>query len=316
MITFLSSPKAFTGHIGKIQSRAIRSWLSIHPLVEVIIYGDGEGVAEACKELGVRHVNDISSTASGIPYFNSIVEHARIHARNDIQCYLNCDIMITKEMISSLKCLSFSSYLVIGQRIDLPEGVDFDASTDNWQLEILKYVERGQARLHDPTGMDYFIFPRGIWDGLLPLVIGRAGYDGALVAFCLRNKIPLINATLAFPAVHQFHDYSHVPGCEKTVFMGQDAKNNVLLHNIKHSVPNSADAQWLIVNGRLVPNTIQKDFLRRIELILRFEMGYEVLYLVIRAIWRISVATGIHRLRMLTIKDIISSDHKANSDIN
>lgn len=308
MITFLSSPKAFTGYTGKIQCRAIRSWLGIHPLVEVIIYGDGEGVAEACGEMYVRHVPEIPCTPSGIPYFNDIVEHARIHARNDVQCYLNCDIMMKEEMIKAIQVLEFPRYLVIGQRIDLAEEVDYDVTAGNWKLDVLKFAERGQAHLHESTGMDYFIFPRGMWDGLRPLVIGRAGYDGALVAFCFRNKIPLINGTLAIPALHQFHDYGHVQGGRETVLMGRDAKNNILLHNIKHSVPDSADAHWVIVNGALIPNVIQRDLLRRIELALRFDMGCEILSLAVKVLWRIAVASGIHRVRLLTIQDILGSN--------
>jgi len=246
MITFLASPKPFTGHVGKIQRNAIRSWLAVHPEVEVLIYGDGEGVPEACGGMGVHHVSDISCSPSGIPFFNGIVEHARIHARHDVQCYLNCDILITEEIIKAIKLITFSRYLVVGQRIDLDEGVEIGASSEHWKEDVLRFVDKGKARLHEPTGMDYFIFPRGMWRGLPPLVIGRGGYDGALVTFCMRNKIPLINATLAIPVLHQFHDYRHMHGGEKSVFEGIDAQNNLLLHNIKHSIPNSADAQWLI----------------------------------------------------------------------
>jgi len=103
MLTFLTSPKPFIEHVEKIQRDAIRSWLAVHSDVEVIIYGDGEGVSEACAEMGVCHVPDTPCSPSGIPYFNGIVEHARIHARHDIQCYINCDILMTEEVIKAIK---------------------------------------------------------------------------------------------------------------------------------------------------------------------------------------------------------------------
>jgi hypothetical protein len=96
----------------------------VHSDVEVIIYGDGEGVSEACAEMGVCHVPDTPCSPSGIPYFNGIVGHARIHARHDVQCYLNCDILMMEEVIKAIKPIAFPRYLIIGQRIDLTEGVD------------------------------------------------------------------------------------------------------------------------------------------------------------------------------------------------
>lgn len=310
MISFLSSPKAFIGETGVIQRNAIRSWQNVHPDAEITIYGNSTNAYEVCEELGVCCVSDVLCSPSGVPYFNSIVEHARIHARHDVQCYLNCDILMTKDMIKAVSCIDFPRYLVVGQRLDLVSGVQIDTTSNKLTIDLQKLNSKNKVSLHGSTGMDYFIFPRGMWEALPPLVIGRGGYDGALLAFCLRNKIPMVNATLAFPALHQFHDYGHVPGGLKTVIEGRDAKNNLLLHNIKHSTPNSADAPWLIVNGALIPNSIQKDWLRRIELTLRFDMKIEALSLAVRLLWRIAMATGIIKPRPFTIKDVISSTMK------
>lgn len=304
MITFLSSPKAFIGNVGTIQRNAIRSWLAAHPGAEVIIYGDGVGVSEACREMSVCHVPEIPSSPSGIPYFNGIVEHARTHARHDAQCYLNCDILMTEDVIKAIKSLDFPRYLVIGQRIDLAEGIEYSLPSVNWKADIAKFINKEKALLHDPSAMDYFIFSRGMWKDLPSLVIGRGGYDAALVAFCLRKKIPLINATLVLPALHQFHDYEHVIGGIKTVFNGVDTYHNIRVHNIKHSRPNSADAQWLIINNALVPNNMQKEWLRRIELSLRFDMHFEILALAVRFLWRLAVAFKIIRPKQITIEHI------------
>jgi hypothetical protein len=112
MLTFLSSPKPFVGNAGTIQRTAIRSWKAVHPDAEVIIYGDGEGVAQACNEMGVRHIPDIPCSPSGVPYFNGIVEHASVDAKYDIQCYLNCDIILTGNIIDAVRNISFDQYLV------------------------------------------------------------------------------------------------------------------------------------------------------------------------------------------------------------
>lgn len=304
MLTFLSSPKPFVGNAGTIQRNAIRSWKAVHPDAEVIIYGNGEGVAQVCHEMGVCHVSDIPCSPSGVPYFNGIIEHARINAKYDIQCYLNCDIIIASNIIDAVKNISFDQYLVIGQRIDIREGIQIDITKDKWQNELLEIIKTGRADLHPPSGIDYFIFRRGMWQSLLPLVIGRGGYDHALVLYCLRNKIPFINATLSIIAFHQFHDYGHQKGGKKTVFFGEDARNNCKLHRNHHSGPSSADAPWLIVNGHLIKNSIQRSTLRKIEFFVRFNLGLEKISLSVRILWRIAASVGIAKHKQISLNDI------------
>jgi hypothetical protein len=66
MISFLASPKPFTGIAKEHQYRAIRSWLSSGEDVEVILYGDSAGIVEAGRELGVQVVQQIDCAPSAI----------------------------------------------------------------------------------------------------------------------------------------------------------------------------------------------------------------------------------------------------------
>lgn len=312
MLTFLSSPKPFIGNAAAIQRNAIGSWKAVHPDVEVIIYGDGEGVADVCQELGVRHIPDTPCAPSGIPFFNGIVEHAEKNAKYDIQCYLNCDMILTSDITDAIKNISFDKYLITGQRIDLHEDVEIDVTKDSWQDELLEIIKTGKADLHAPTGMDYFIFPRGMWKSLSPLVIGRGGYDSSLVCYCFRNRIPFINATLSIIALHQFHDYGHQKGGRTTVMYGDDAQNNCKLHSNHHSRPNSADAPWLLVDGNLTKNSIQKDTLRRIEHFVRFRLGLEKISLSFRFLWRMAVSVGIIKPKLISFNYIADAAIKKN----
>ena len=306
VISFLSSPKSFDGQVGKIQKNAIRSWQNVHPDAEVLIYGDSIGAKAVCQELGVNHVADIHCSQSGVPYFNSIVEHAKIHARHDIQVYLNCDILMCDRMINAVTGINLSNYLIVGQRIDLADGVQLSMSPSLWKDELQHLVEDGKAVLHLPSGMDYFVFTRGMWQSLPPLVIGRGGYDAALVADCLRHKIPLIDATYAIPAFHQFHDYGHIAGAQQQVLRGKDAIDNYTIHNIKHSRPNSADAEWQIIHGKLVKCFGRGDWLRRIELYFRFVVGWSSVGLSLRLLWRLLIKIRLYHLRFPNIKDVIA----------
>ena len=59
LITFFSAPKPFTDpHIATIQRNAIKSW-TLLPDVEVILLGEETGLAEAARELGVKHIPNV-----------------------------------------------------------------------------------------------------------------------------------------------------------------------------------------------------------------------------------------------------------------
>ena len=303
MITFLSSPKPFTGAARDNQLNAVRSWLKACPGAEVILYGASEGCAEACAALGVKHAPGIACSPSGVPYFDAIARHAQEHARCDTQIYLNCDILIGPGIADALKAVGFPKFLILGQRIDLPPGAKLSSGDD--LLASLRALAPTGAALHSVTGMDYFIFPRGLWEGLKPLVIGRALYDSALIGFCLRRGIPVIDATCTIMALHQHHDYSHLKDGEKEVAAGPDAKNNVLVHGVAHSPPNVGDAGWRLIDGRLLKSDFRGDLLRRFEIYLRYRRNMLLASYLVRAVWRALNGLGLYGPRRLELSDVI-----------
>ena len=125
MITFLSSPKPFKGVDRENQYKAINNWKTLSKDVEIILFGDSEGIDEAGQDLGTIVVKDIPVSSNGIPYFESISSYARDLGRFDIQIYLNCDILLGN-IFDVLSLVKFENFLIIGQRIDLNEGVDID----------------------------------------------------------------------------------------------------------------------------------------------------------------------------------------------
>src|SRR5215211_3527402 len=77
LITLFSAPKAFTDpHIAMIQRNAIKSW-TLLPDVDVILLGEETGLADAAKELGVRHLPNVARNESGIPLISSMFQLAR-----------------------------------------------------------------------------------------------------------------------------------------------------------------------------------------------------------------------------------------------
>jgi hypothetical protein len=307
MISFLSSAKSFNGENRNNQLRAIKSWLSISSDIEVILYGSTDGALEISNTLGIKYIPQIESTPEGVPYFNAITEHAKLYARHDIQIYLNCDILMTESILKAVRAVKFSKYLMIGQRIDLHENAQLITDESNWIHQLVQLQKDKKLSLHPPSGKDYFIFPRGLWDGIPPLIVGRLGYDDGLLTFCFKRNITVIDATYDVVSIHQFHNYNHLPGGLREYESGSDVKFNYHLLKTIHSSPLISDANWTLRSGRLKKSYARGDILRYLELILRYKL--KTLYggFAVRAIWRIFRAMRIHYVRKVEIEEVLKT---------
>ena len=195
MVSFLTTCKAFAGPTGRAQVRAIENWLTVCPGAEVLIFGRSEGLEESVGGLQGVRVCDVRTSDSGAPFFDALAEQARLDARHDIQVYANADILFPPDFGRFLKGVPEGPLLIVGQRVDLSEQAHFDGG--DYYASLERVLAGREAEVHRPSGMDYFIFRRGLWRGLKPLVAGRGGYDNALVAYGLRAGIPVIDASFA-----------------------------------------------------------------------------------------------------------------------
>ena len=98
MLTFFTTAKPFVGHIDIIQRNAIRSWQTLHPDVEIILMGDDAGAAEACAEMGLRHVPAVRRNKYGTKYLADIYEQAQTDRKST---RLNSSHVVRSRMPSS-----------------------------------------------------------------------------------------------------------------------------------------------------------------------------------------------------------------------
>ena len=139
------------------------------------------------------------------PEFSHIAKVAFADEGATTCLYVNADILFGEEVTDVISWCEQQSedFLVIGRRMDeLPDG---------------------SRRLHRPSGMDYFFFRAGMYCDLPKTIVGRAYYDCALLAYCLRRGIRVVDASDVLEAIHQWHDYAHVQGGRSEVFSGADA---------------------------------------------------------------------------------------------
>jgi hypothetical protein len=231
MLTIFACPKPFKDpHISIIQRNAITSWTLLKPRPEIILFGDEEGTEEICQELGLRHIPEIARNEFGTPLINYIFKKAQHLATNNLLCYVNADIILMSDFIASVEkavqTMQGQRFLIVGRRInvDITGALEFEG---HWEEDIRAYVTQIR-KLDHGGGIDYFVFPQGLWGEIPPLAIGRFWWDHWMLYRARVLRARLINATPIVMVVHQNHNYSKSIG--KGEFLGSvEAQRNCKL---------------------------------------------------------------------------------------
>lgn len=215
MLTLFSIPKPFDGHIGLIQRNALASWRRLAPQVEIILFGNDPGVAEAAREFGARHHPEIPANDYGTPLISAAFLQARSLSSRPYLMYSNADMLYNESLPKALAQVSgLPAFLLCGQRWDHDINDDLTTSTPSqWDELFAQRAQRGQLR--GPAAIDFFIFPRQQEFGMPPFAVGRVGWDSWLVWKCRHDRVPVINATTDLAALHQNHSYASLArGCQ------------------------------------------------------------------------------------------------------
>jgi hypothetical protein len=273
LITFFTAPKPFTEpHIATIQRNAIKSWILL-PDVEVILLGEEMGLAEAARELGVKHISNVARNDSGTPLISSMFQLARDagqRSNSELLCIINADMILMPDFVEAAKQVIKlkDSFVLLSQRWDLNLTEPLDFSGD-WNHRLSSIVHR-QGTLHRPAGSDFFLFPRSCYQDIPNFVIGRAGWDNWMIYKARKEKWPVIDCTPSVMIVHQNHDYSHLPG-GKSHHEHPDSYENIRLAGGQAAIRYTIlDSTHRLVGGKLArPKLSYLRFLRGVELFLR-----------------------------------------------
>ena len=236
MFTLFTIPKAFRGHFGVIQRNAIGSWAQLNPRPEILLFGRDEGTADIARELGLRHIPDVATNDFGTPLLDDLFDKAEAAARHPTLAYVNADIILLPDFLRSVEIVQkqLPKSLLVSKRInlDVPEPLSF---TPGWE-EALKQRARATGADEHYSGIDIFVFPKGMYKEIPAFAIGRLWFDHWLIKAVRLQNLPVIDASLISPLLHQRHDYNHVPGGADQVWRGQEASRNFQLYGgIEHA---------------------------------------------------------------------------------
>jgi hypothetical protein len=215
MLTIFSCPKPFTNsHINIIQRNAIKSWTLLKPKPEIILLGNDEGVSEICREFNLIHIPEIERNEYGTPLLNSIFSEAEKAASHQVMCYINADIILMSDFMKAIEAVINQMkppFLLIGRRYDLEINELLSFESEDYLYSLL----RKRRKLHPPTGLDYFVFTKGLFGEIPPFAIGRLVFDNWLIWRAKSKGVPVVDLTPQNTVIHQAHDYSHIKNLDK-----------------------------------------------------------------------------------------------------
>ncbi len=272
-LTLFSAPKPFTDpHIATIQRNAIRSW-TLLPEVEVLLLGEETGLAEAARELGVKHLPNVERNESGTPLISSMFQLARDagqRSHSDLLCIVNADMLLMPDFVEAAKQVVKlkDTFVLLSQRwdLDVTQPLEF---AEGWQ-DRLRNTVHATGQLHRPAGSDFFLFPLSSFLEVPAFAIGRAGWDNWMIYKARQEKWPVIDCTPSVMIVHQNHDYGHLPGGQAHHTLPETDENIRLAGGqaaIRYTI---LDSTHRLVGGKLVqPKMTSLRLTRKLELFLR-----------------------------------------------
>jgi hypothetical protein len=250
VLTLFSAPKPFGGAVDILQRNAIRSWQVLGKDVQVLLIGDENGIEAVARELGVTHVPNVARNENGTPRVDSIFDLARRHASGPTLAYVNADIVLFGDLLAAVRILTdeAKAYLMVGQRWDLAvkQAIEFGTG---WEDSLRQRLFE-EGRLHPPGGSDFFVFPDHCYQEIPPFAVGRAGWDNWMIYEARRRRWPVVDATGAVTAVHQDHDYQHLPG-GRPHYQLPESHANLRMAGGRRRVFRLQDADFQLSGGHL-----------------------------------------------------------------
>jgi hypothetical protein len=257
MITIFCTPKNFENIFDIIQKNAIRSWRALDDNIEIIIFGESNGVKIIANEVNAINFTKVKLSTNGVPVLSDLFIKADEIATNDILVFINSDIILPPNFFEVLKKIKNipKRFLMVGHRwdCDIDEIIDFGKlkPDDEFWINIFKHSKK-----HAPSGIDYFIYRRQTFKDLPNFIVGRPGYDNWIIWNARRRKIPVIDLTYEVKVFHQNHHFKfHNIKKDPKVFVEEDGANNLKIIGNNHL--NLLDSNFLLKKNKIIKNTCE-----------------------------------------------------------
>jgi hypothetical protein len=291
MITIFATPKNFEDIFIHIQENAIKSWRSISDDIQIVILGDSKGSKEIAEEVNADYIPKVRCSPKGTPYASDLFIQAEKIAKFPIITFINADIILPKNFVEEIKWVTdtMKKFLIIGHRwdMDIHEKINFQS-----ELITRKFWETipEKGELHAPSGIDYFVFNKGLWKTLPDFIIGRPGFDNWLIWKARRRRIPVIDATDSIQVVHQNHHFNfHNLKKDPKIHTEEEGQYNSQIHQGK--ILNIMDADYTLNKGNVEKKTDRAFKIRNLHRLPGIYPEIAILIKLYRRIYKLLIKT-------------------------
>ena len=207
MLTLFTTLRPFTdAQVALIQRNAIRSWVALEPMPQIVLMGDDAGVAEVAQEFGLLHLPEVETNEEGMPMRSSMCQLARQVAEHELLCMINGDIIILNGLYEALKRIRLKQFVAAGRRYNLKIHGAIDFNDADWRTQLQNRLDQ-EGELFGPSAIDYVVYPRSISPPVLPpFPIPRCDWDPWFLFQHQRRGIPVVNFSHVVTVVHQNHE--------------------------------------------------------------------------------------------------------------
>jgi hypothetical protein len=134
-------------------------------------------------------------------------------ARHEYLCYCNCDIILLDDFRRAFDRAKAwkEQFLLVSQRwdVDITEPIDFGDAA--W-VERLRTLTDAEGVQRDEFWIDLFVFKRGLYLDMPPLIVGHCYWDNWMIWKALVDGVRVVDGTSFVTLVHQNHAYSAASG--------------------------------------------------------------------------------------------------------
>lgn len=205
----------FAGHIhtdsekNLVHNNTLANWSALKPSVNLILFSNESYWATVAEHFGWDVIKPFQDENSGTnpPVLKDMFRATMERYDTLWYGYVNADILFTRELISHLQFFTqkyettSARLFLTGRRTNVANLTHLNPVSD---VSIKSYAE-DFGELYREDAEDFFITTKSFpWQSILPVVVGRPGYDNWLVgeARCRLNTT-VIDVTKTLLAFHQ-----------------------------------------------------------------------------------------------------------------
>lgn len=192
-----------------VHNNTLVNWASFKPALNLILFTNDTYWTKVAKQIGWDVIPPLHDEKNGTnpPVLKDLFHIAMKRYDTTWFGYMNADILFTSDLISNLDFFSkkyntrSTRILLTGRRTNVDNLTELNPLSET---SIREGAEK-YGKLYREDAEDFFITTKSFpWKQLIPVVVGRPGYDNWLVgeARCRLNTT-VVDVTQTFLAFHQ-----------------------------------------------------------------------------------------------------------------